>query len=331
MIQILPISARSNREGNAHQQYRIRPYLANSDFAELVDRFETINSNGLTIDHECHIALGQPQYGGEVWLDRFFHLDLECKRRGIDVRELARSNRLGPVLATASIPDPKEFILKNRDLFQQGVRRKIYCKFGDKHWIDRLVSHGELRLTPASSYAAPSLGTARSDDELTMPIVITPYDYDLRTLPESVRPKYPARKWHRVRHSKLRDHLIYCVTCTMDPRYFLDFSTDAGIADACAVFSNQAEFSERLLAAASEKLEGWSLSFQSVRYIDPFMVVAYLGTLDSLFQYKDFRFMYQREFRLIAVPPATTPLMEKLDYVNLRLGSLKDIAEVVTI
>lgn len=127
------------------------------------------------------------------------------------------------------------------------------------------------------------------------------------------------------------DHYLYCVTVGFDFRYFVDFGSRGLYAEACVVIRNREELVRRLLAAMRERLPSWHVSFGMVKYVDPYSVVQQLPHEgDEIFYFKNFRYMYQREHRAIALPPAGVngPFEER---IPLELGSLTDIAELVVL
>jgi hypothetical protein len=141
----------------------------------------------------------------------------------------------------------------------------------------------------------------------------------------SLRNQLPERCWAVLSHKKPKDHYIYCVTVRFDFRYFFDFN-----ADACVIVKDQDEFVRRLLEAVERELPGWNIRFENVRYIDPYFMLHYLGSAgEGIYFFKDFRFMYQFEHRLVAIPPSG--FLGTLEHRNISLGSLSDIAELVKI
>jgi hypothetical protein len=115
-----------------------------------------------------------------------------------------------------------------------------------------------------------------------------------------------------------------------DFRYFFDFAGEEGVADSCVLIHNQDEFIRRLIRSVRRALPDWVLRFDGLRYIDPYFMIDRLAHAGpDIYLFKEFRFMYQYEYRLIAIPP---PGAEgKLDHLYLNLGSLRDMAEFIKI
>lgn len=310
------------------EMYRRRPYLQNCHVSQLADRLEHCVVNGVDFTPEKKIGLLPPDNGGMVWMERMAHLMAEVESRKMRMEELFDPFRMGPLAYFHDSNDPSRWIPRNESLFKLHRRGGVFCKFGDRKWIDKLVNHGDLRLTPASRYNAPTLGSARYDDELTIKTDLTPFDYDLGLIPDVVMARFPEREWRTVRLAKPSDHYLYCFTTGFNTRFFFDFQTTSGPADACAIISNQNEFTSRLLKAVQTGLPGWDVWLDFAKYVDPFTAFAALSVDERMFySFKEIRFMYQREHRLIAVPPPNSKLA--LDYFPVNIGPLNDIAEIV--
>jgi hypothetical protein len=265
-------------------------------------------------------------------MERFAHLLWECERRQIQAADLPGYTRFVGLSREAQSGEMARLISGNPELFELSKLRGVYCKFGQAEWINALVTSGEIRLSPASYYNSPGLGGARYDDELRIRTEITPYDHDLGLIPPVLNDRFPTRRWATIRYSKPSDHYIYCVTCEFNFRYFIDFRTVEAPANCCAIISDQGEFENRIIAAVQMALPTWNLSFECAKYVDPFTVISLLAQDPRvLFPIKELRFMYQREFRLVAIPPQSSWPIPKLDFLHICMGPLHDIAKVVTL
>jgi hypothetical protein len=94
-------------------------------------------------------------------------------------------------------------------------------------------------------------------------------------------------------------------------------------ADAVLIIRDRDRFEARLRAALRRRLSRWKCWSGSVQYCDPLQVNERQVDVIS---WKHFRFAYQREWRLALLPPRPRMALPMLD---LRLGSLQDIAELV--
>ena len=80
-----------------------------------------------------------------------------------------------------------------------------------------------------------------------------------------------------------------------------------------------------MTTAFNEQLPGWQMVAGEVEYYDPLQV----GDAEvQVLTWKHFRFAYQHEVRFAWLPPKPETNLEHLDLV---LGSLEDICEVVPI
>ncbi|MCO6413350.1 MAG: hypothetical protein J5I92_11435 [Thiogranum sp.] len=303
-------------------QYRLRPYLGNAGYGELKSRLDDVLRNVLNFTPEAKIGLVPPEQGGSLWAQKLVDLQVECFRRNTAIESLADM---------ASMPWNKEaleLVRRNHHLAPHCARKDILCKFGSARWMQELLEHGRLRLSPASYYSGEEHNVARQDNELVLRTYITPYDYDLGIIKGTFKDMCPTRGWGVVEHSKPSDHYIYCLTGSFNPRYHFDFGGSDGIADACVIIRDPREFERRLVKSARQALKGWSIATGMVRYVDPYFLLTLLpASSEEIYFFKPFRFLYQREFRLVGVPPPD--LIGPFRHLSLNLGCLEDIAELV--
>jgi hypothetical protein len=315
---------RLSREDAWRFQYRLRPYLQNASPAELQQRLEDILRNIYAFSADGRVAAVPAAHGGSVWAQKILDINLEFDRRNMTIYDFARFDDL---------PFKKEalqIILANRHHAHYLQQRAVFCKYGELRWMRELISGGNVRLSPASYFRGDQHNRARKDDELTLRTVVTPYDFDLGFVPPFLQRRLPERAWVVIDHAKPSDHLLYCLTAGFDFRYFFDFGSESSVAAGCVVIHDQDKFEARLLREARRVLRGWTVRFDGVRYVDPFFVLNLLPAKENeIFFFKDFRFMYQREFRLVAVAPEGAA--GTLQHVDLSLGPLGDVAELVEI
>ena len=103
-------------------------------------------------------------------------------------------------------------------------------------------------------------------------------------------------------------------------RLFLDFDYDA-----CLVIRDPQRFFNLLMPAMSERLPRWSAGGVSVTYIDPLTTPM---REVNVFANKHFRFAYQREFRVVWLPPENEA---SLPVIDVELDSLRDCCDLVTL
>lgn len=314
----------STKEDHWRLMYRLRPYLGNADNQALRCRLDDILRNVLNLTPEAKVGMLPSDQGGSIWSQKLIDLHLECFRRSTKIEDIADMSEMPWNM------EALELIRRNQHIISHFDKKNIFCKFGKIQWMRELLEHGNLRISPASYYSYSEHNIARRDDELILETYLTPYDYDLGIIPDFLLEKYPERGWGVINHIKPSNHYLYCLTVSFNPRYFFDFRGDDGIADACVIIHNPDEFERRLTAAVSQALNGWHIKTGMAKYVDPYSVVTLLPNhSDEIYFFKPFRFLYQREYRLVAIPPPRE--QNTLDHLSLRLGSLKDIAELMRV
>jgi hypothetical protein len=252
-------------------------------------------------------------------MQKFTELLVECEQRRLAPTRLAPDDLDVPFLTTAAL---------DRAMRNGGLQRRLgkcvgFFKYTQREFALSTVTDGTIRLCPASQYNSRALNSAIRDDELHLTTYISPYDYDLGLVDPIIRARHPVRTSLEVTYTKPTDFYMYCFSTSFDLRYFFDFECDT-----CVVIRDQRQFEKRLCGAVTKALPGWRIQTRPVRYIDPFQMNNFsaVPSADVIF-YKDFRYLYQREFRLVAVPPPD--LAAPLSPVFVNLGSLKDICEIV--
>ena len=302
--------------------YRLRPYLGDASARELRARMDDVLRNMLTFTPEGKVGALAPDLGGVMWAQKMTDLQVECGRREADIKQL------GSVMSDLPFQNAAlELIRENPEAGRYVGRSGVLCKFGERRWMTELINFGRLRLAPASYYRGSDHNAARQDDELALPVYVSPYDYDLGLLSPKILELCPVRNWHRLSVRKPTDHYLYCMAVSFDLRYFFDFAADKRIAESCVMIRDYDAFTDRLKKAAAEALPGFEVMFDSVRYVDPYLLVHTFPSAPDIYFFKSFRFLYQREHRLVAVP--TEPVLANLEPVNLELGNLREFAELI--
>jgi hypothetical protein len=307
----------------------VLPYLQAASQEQLESRLADILRNIYTLTGDGKLGSLPPERGGLVWEQKLTDLNLEYYRRSQDMEAIARPEHL-PFHQAAL-----DLVKANSRLRCHLDRKPVFCRYGELRWMRELYEEGKLLLSPASHYLAAEHGLARQDNELLLTTFVSPYHYDLGMLHPRTAPHLPPdRCWLELEHRKPSDHYLYCLTVTFDFRYFVDFGAETAPAEACVLIHDQAQFEERLIAAVSRVLPSWHVSFGMVRYVDPYFIIEELpGVGADIFYYKNFRYMYQMEYRLVALPPrsAIHSLEASLDRLPVTLGSLVDIADLLTL
>lgn len=310
-------SCRLSREDAWVLGYRIRPYLRGASRTQLCDRLKDVLRNLYTITPDGKVGPTQLKGIPWTWPQRLWDLRHEYSFRGV---------RFEHDISFEDLPFHREAlaaIRRNPALGDQYGVSGVFCKFGKREHLERMLREGVVRVAPASTFAATDHNSARRDDEMMLTTHITPYDYDLGLVDKHLRRIMPARRFATVQHRKHSDHYLYCVSVAFECRLFFDFD-----ADACIIVRDQQEFVQRLKAYMSWRLPGWSIYFDMAKYVDPYFILQILPTAgNDIFFLKSFHYMYQHEHRLVAIPPKDW--REPLRPIFLKLGSLEKIAKIV--
>jgi hypothetical protein len=188
---------------------------------------------------------------------------------------------------------------------QYEIPRMLF-KFSQTKFNRQLFESGQLFLRPASAYNDASLNNALLDDEL-------------------------VRTWYSesgvLRKFSVSDYHCACFSGTFDLRLFRDFRENEF---SCVAIRDVAEFIRRIEISIEKhntrnpKNKISMMQPSTVLYYDPFWLEDMTIPFEGYFS-KHFRFAYQEEFRLIAIPAHSDPLQSFV----LNVGSLRDISEFI--
>lgn len=164
---------------------------------------------------------------------------------------------------------------------------EVIFRYGKREFMRDLVQQGRVRLSPAQSYDSAENNAARKDEELAkhafMPgqyVTVTKMDGAQFPITGNIRRTVNGPSYHLV-----------CFSCSWNKELFDDFE-----ADTCVAITNPEEFFRRLQIAGQTVFPHWYFMHCPVGYFDP-----YEQGRNELFDpalSKDFRFAYQREYRL---------------------------------
>lgn len=296
--------------------YRVRRYLGNATENELDTRLHDIAANLFTFTKDAQVGYAE-DLRRNLWAERLVHLAVEAEVRR---RDILQGYRIGDFT----------FRKENIEKFQaqphiltKVIPSNIYCRYGERQWIEALQKCGSIYIRPASFYAGEGLDNARRDDELTFTTYICPHDYDLDFIDPFFREIFPDRCWAIAQQQKPCDHYLYCLSVGFNIRMFADFR-----ADACLIIKDQHEFVKRLAFGVQKTFPGWRIDFGPAMYMDPYSIVQRLPNNDTeIFFVKHFGYMYQGEHRLVVLPPHKFD--EPLQAKEIEIGSIEDISDLV--
>lgn len=296
--------------------YYSAPYLQHLTQDELNERFADIHNNLLTIEENRQIGVLKADEASDYWSAAFSHAVSESGLRG-GLQGNWQKKLNYPDYNWVGIDKVSEIV--NRLNLRAG---DYLVKYGEEQWMKAAFENGNIRISAASSYKDSSLNRAIRDNELELSIkphfgikniVLEQLEGDL------MNPVLPARSGIEIIKSPT-DYYVYCLGSEFSLRMFPEFK-----ADACLIITKPQIFIERVFDGMQKQIPDWDGFGVGVKYIDPVNV-----TKDEvdIFYAKNFRFAYQKEYRLIWTPPAPTFDLNPIDLV---LGDLSDCCEYISL
>jgi hypothetical protein len=282
------------------------PYLSHLADEDLLARGRAIMTNSLFTDRKTL----PHEFDEREWRELLEHVRYEHEKRGLTFRDsIPGAERLAawPRMELAGI------------VFERysGPAGQLY-KFGEAQYLEPMLRNGSVRVFPAAHYTDPSLRPAQQDNELERKVILDGSKLKLtHTAKDGTARHIRAMGKATLSAGSASNFYIWCASTTFDPRLFDDFG-----ADACLVIHDSSVFIERMHAAMEAALPGWPGCTILVHYYDP---VRPGDTVLSPWD-KEFSYSYQREYRFLWEPPFTGLPSRRLDPVDLRLGTLEDVA-----
>ncbi len=307
-------------------EYRANRYLRELTVEELLARAGDFLTNLAVHAPDGKISLKSVDLDGDsCGTQRFTHVLEEMTIRGISYRDSAVFRSMKP-------PKPKspKVMRALKTLAGRTWPSDILVKFSKRRYMGELLQAGRGRLSPASSYNDESIGYARADNESSISAYLDPADAHRfaavshegnRSVGHDVDVPYLGSV--QIQAQANTDFYVYCLAEAADARLFDDFD-----ADTCVVITNPNEFKARLQNAVSTQLPDWKFIDGPVMYFDPFFCPVHQMVPHF---WKHFRFSYQREYRLVWLPPM--PSMQAatkgLEHVLFDVGPLTDCARLI--
>ncbi len=319
------------------RQYHLDPYLSGIGEGEIRHRLSAIADNLVRYDQRGAPRLLLEDEGLLYWQKKAEEIVEELRDRGGRLFEDSRDLPGGKALRIShDLRRKRDYeCYAPWDRVPWPWKRPGHClfKFGKRTHLSDALEMGKLQVSPAASYADPSLSAARHDDG-ELKLVLRPSKTGFPILVRST----PSGKtlFDTSDHSRGpltielggdQDYYVWCCTKIYEPRLYIEFQ-----ADACLVIHDHREFGNRLGAAVAAKASHLShMIAGDVEYYDPLKPDDSLKQICesaiSIFLYKEFRFAYQAEYRFV------WPLFgtERIFPLDVELGSLKDICELLAI
>jgi hypothetical protein len=260
-------------------------------------------------------------------MERFTHVLEECA-----IRNLPYGNPAITKAMHAPQSNSPKVVRGLKKLRAKTWPEPILVKFGSRQHMTSLFLEGRGRISLAKTYADPTFGRARADDESLISVYVDPNDAHRLFAVEQfengsrmIDLNVPYLGSFRVDCRANSDFYVYCMAESCDVRMFDDFTTDKSDVNTCVVITRPEEFKERLKAAIAKKLPGWKPVDGPIFYIDPFF--ASVERIVPQFC-KHLRFAYQKEYRTIWLPPPAERFGER-DHIYFDIGPLTDCAKLV--
>ncbi|MDQ6664909.1 MAG: hypothetical protein M3Z23_11000 [Acidobacteriota bacterium] len=307
-------------------QYRNEPYLRDLSNDDLFVRAGALMTAVTQHSEDGKLAIVSID---KDWspMERFTHALEEFAIRRVGHREPA-------VIKAMHIPQPNSSKVKRapKILSKNTWSDPIMVKFGTRKHIASLFLEGKGRISLARTYKDSSLGHARADDESQISVYVHPMDaHRLRAVEHfengsrGIDVQVPYLGSVQIQWRANSDFYVYCLAQSCDVRMFDDFTTADSDVDTCVVITEPHKFMERIKTAIAIQLPNWKPIDGPITYLDPFFVrVEHLPPQFC----KHFRFSYQKEHRLVWIPPnpeqASFP-----DHIYFDIGPLTDCARLI--
>lgn len=311
------------------RSYDERRYMRTLTQDELNHRFRDLFLNFLRLkEGDATIGLVPVNEDGSVWIEKITHFFEEMYLRhgpppaGFTREMVSPGNETFPDfasdLARKAATRIAQLNLKRGDVFM---------KFGRRRHMEDLYKAGVLRVQAASYFSANDHNLAIKDDELNIVLSGALSRADVLRLVQNPRDVPPNL---RDQHVKMTitcptDYWLYCLTNSVQPRLFVDFK-----ADTCVIVRDRDAFRQKLAACAkvNDKLSQSKMREGNANYIDPLLPPKDISPNICIPLTKYFGYTYQDEYRFCWIPKTA---QEKVPYIDLELGSLTGIAELINL
>lgn len=303
------------------RQYDKNRYARHLSHDELIQRFRDLFINVLRLTPDAKIGLPPINQESALLFMKFTHIMEELQLRygpypnGID--EKFRDPEHIPNFAS-DLGEKAAKTLSSYGLHEN----EVFIKYGRREYMESLYEKGKLRIQPASYFSEKDHNGAVRDDELIISISSVLSREDIVKLvrnPQDVPLDAPEQRVD-IRLQFPTDYWLYCVTSSVEPRLFVDFK-----ADACVIIKDKDSFRYMLRLAAAKVLPRVGMKEGSAIYIDPLLH----NNINIFVPFtKHFRYTYQEEYRFCWIPMKP---VEKVEHVDVEIGSLKDIAELIVL
>ncbi len=299
--------------------YQSNRYLKHLDESELWQRGRELMNVNTTLTDDGFFGILEMQKFGTEAIERFTHFLEECQ-----LRELPLDLGNDPESLKERVPDLFGSIGKRATAALRAhpkIKTALLFKFGQARFLRPLLTEGKFRIQPASAFSDPKHNQAVGDNELSRSFSLhVPRPELLALLKRQGLPQQNVDcerfEFHVEYYS---DYWVTCFAKALSPRLAVDFNADAML----AVY-DVPEFSNRLKKAFRRIPPYRAMQQGSVRYFDPYFPRHDIKAVPLI---KPFKYYYQHEYRFFWHPKKP---IEKVEFVDIDLGSLEDICELVS-
>ena len=309
----MPMTIETSRAAQWRQQYAFRRYLRDMPLSDIEERTRCIVSNMIRVENDGRVGL-LPLNSIAHLSELFIHVQEEHKLRKLAVPQLVDVVEKLSV-AYISLTD---FPIK----FNMDETRCELCKFTHLIHAKSLVEKGELLISPGSCFNEKKFNRAIRDNELESSSFL-PRNEVTVTVQNKRNEQRKISPLSNIKYGVQSNVEFYisCFSVKFKPRLFVDLEYDA-----CVLIKDKVEFENRLYKSALKHLPTWCCNHASVSYHDE--ILGSFMTTPAPYFSKGLCYQYQEEYRYAWLPKQRPS--GHLGKILLTLGSLKDIAEVVT-
>jgi hypothetical protein len=303
----------NTQEAFWHQEYQRNRYMKYLDVKSIEQRYADIVHNMVTFNEKEQIWSKPSNLKSHYWLQKFEDVLEECVLRGNGLKE-----RFDQILQTelSKFSIPSDEFVKIRNRYDEC---SYLFKFGKLKYLKPTFEKDSL-FVGSASHCTKLPNQAQQDFEL---------ERSVEYLPSSVKIEHfnqTSGEFSKIKPicnvtinvGSKTDYYMYCLTT------FFDFKLPYDIhADCCLIIKKPERFLQDIFNSFDKKYKDWVGSDQLVTYFDP------LNMLDNIVNpvaFKHFRYRYQKELRVIWLPPNEE---KDLKPIFLQIDNLKDYCDLV--
>jgi|SynMetStandDraft_2_1070026.scaffolds.fasta_scaffold00018_11 hypothetical protein len=296
-------------------EYLRDPYLLGATDERLAARFRAIFVNQTELGNNA--LIGMLPIDQSDFMRKFTHLLEEYGARSGQPPAAVIDAAREPLLHYFENGPPAA--VRIFDGYEKPVGRFL-VKYGKREFLGPMLSHGRVRICPASYYNDDAHNTAVRDDEITRTYCFSTYEERLKGQTEILAGQHriPIEDDDVLIAMQAEDYYLLSLCDDIYYRMPTDFEADAAL-----VIRDPDKFLQRVISAFLLLRPGWEPLYGPVQYFDPYLDRSGWRTPEMT---KQFDYAYQREYRIAFRSPLIRfPLMPEF----LDIGSMGDYAELL--